>query len=119
MSTELKAAINKHFGSIETFKMLFSSAASAHFGSGWAWLYVDKHTNTLLIDTSDNQDTPLMLGNLPLLTLDVWEHAYYLDYKNERARWISEWWGVVDWAFVSEQYRVANQQYQLSFKTEL
>lgn len=88
------------FGSIDSFKEQFNAAATGLFGSGWVWL-----TPSLDIVTSPNQDNPLMDGGAePLMGLDVWEHAYYLDYKNKRADYIDAWWHVVDWEFVSSRY---------------
>jgi superoxide dismutase, Fe-Mn family len=119
MSALLKQALVRDFGSVDTFKQLFSAAAATHFGSGWVWLYFNKETNSLLIETTNNQDTPVSDGHTPLLTLDVWEHAYYLDYKNERNRFIEEWWGIVNWKFVSSVFVRAQGDNQLNFKTEL
>ncbi len=82
------------FGSIEKFKELFTAAAVGHFGSGWTWLVRDE-SNTLKIYSLPNQDSPLTLGHTPILTLDVWEHAYYLKYQNRRAEFIAAWWNVI------------------------
>jgi Fe-Mn family superoxide dismutase len=100
---ELANAINAAFGSFDDFKDKFSKAASTRFGSGWAWLYVDGNGN-LAVDSTPNQDTPLMEGNTPILGLDVWEHAYYLNYQNRRPDYISAWWNVVDWSAVAQNY---------------
>jgi Fe-Mn family superoxide dismutase len=102
-SGELAAAINDAFGSFEAFKDEFSNAAATRFGSGWAWLYVDENGD-LAVTSTPNQDTPLMDGNTPILGIDVWEHAYYLNYQNRRGDYISEWWNVVDWDAVAEEY---------------
>jgi len=90
----LKAEIEDAFVSVEKFKELFTQTAVGHFGSGWAWLARDKK-NTLKIYSLPNQDSPLTLGHTPLLTLDVWEHAYYLKYQNRRAEFVKVWWNVV------------------------
>jgi Fe-Mn family superoxide dismutase len=100
---DLAAAINTAFGSFDAFKDQFSKAAATRFGSGWAWLYVDGNGN-LTVGSTPNQDTPLMEGNTPILGLDVWEHAYYLNYQNRRPDYISAWWNVVDWSVVAQNY---------------
>lgn len=102
----LKQAIDKAFGSIDKFKEQFSAAAASRFGSGWAWLVNDK--GTLKITSTANQDNPLFdtaeIKGIPLLGLDVWEHAYYLKYQNKRADYIGNWWNVVDWDVVAQRY---------------
>lgn len=100
---ELADAINEAFGSFAAFKEAFTKAATTRFGSGWAWLYVDEDGD-LVVDSTPNQDTPLMDGNMPILGLDVWEHAYYLNYQNRRPDYISAWWNVVDWDVVADNY---------------
>lgn len=100
---ELASAIDAAFGSFEAFKEKFNKAASTRFGSGWAWLYVDGN-GSLAVDSTPNQDTPLMNGNTPILGLDVWEHAYYLNYQNRRPDYISAWWNVVDWSAVAKNF---------------
>lgn len=95
-------AINKEFGSFDKFKELFSSAALARFGSGWAWLVLNGKKPEIY--STANQDSPLMEGKIPLLGLDVWEHAYYLKYQNKRADYISAFWNVVNWDKVNELY---------------
>ena len=99
--------IEKDFGSFEKFKELFSSEAKSKFGSGWVWLVLTKN-NRLKVMTTSNQDNPLMNtekgGGYPLLGLDLWEHAYYLKYKNKRDEYISNFWKVVNWGFVNDQY---------------
>src|SRR5690606_4755013 len=102
----LADAINKAFGSFAAFKEEFTKAATTRFGSGWAWLVVDKDGNLKVISTP-NQDSPLMEGLTPILGLDVWEHAYYLKYQNRRPEYIQNWWNVVDWDAVSEEYQKA------------
>lgn len=92
--------IQEKYGSYQDFTDIFSAKAMSVFGSGWVWLQPD-----LEIITTPNQDTPLLTGgDAPLLGLDVWEHAYYLDYKNKRDDYIKAWWNVVDWAFVASRY---------------
>jgi len=96
----LAQAINKKFGNFAAFKAQFSDAALKQFGSGWAWLVRDK-SGELLVRSTPNQDSPLSDGQTPLLTLDVWEHAYYLKYQNKRADYIAAWWNVVNWEAVA------------------
>ncbi len=101
-TSELAKAIDTSFGSFSTFKDSFAKAGLGQFGSGWAWLVLDG--KQLKIEPTPNQDTPLSTGKTPLLGLDVWEHAYYLKYQNKRADYITAWWNVVNWDFVSERY---------------
>jgi superoxide dismutase, Fe-Mn family len=103
---ELATAINDTFGSFDQFKEAFSKAGATRFGSGWAWLYIDRNGN-LAVDSTPNQDTPLMDGNTPILGLDVWEHAYYLNYQNLRGDYIAAWWNVVNWDAVAAKYAAA------------
>ncbi len=98
-------AINKKFGSFDEFKKQFNDAAAKRFGSGWAWL-VFKDGDIFIVSTP-NQDSPIMDGQVPLLGLDVWEHAYYLKYQNRRPDYISAWWDVVNWDFVNSRYAAA------------
>ncbi len=105
-SGELTTAINSAFGSLDDFKKQFADAAMKRFGSGWAWL-VAAPDGSLSIASTPNQDTPLMEGKSPILGIDVWEHAYYLNYQNRRADYIAAWWNVVDWAKVSAMYAAA------------
>ena len=105
---DLMSAINSEFGSFESFKDEFSKAAATRFGSGWAWL-IEKD-GKLVVSSSANQDNPLMdvadvKGN-PILGLDVWEHAYYLQYQNRRPEYISAFWNVIDWNEVAKRYSV-------------
>lgn len=99
-------AINKAFGSFGDFKEKFSTAAATRFGSGWAWLV--KSDSGLIVASTPNQDNPLMdvseVKGLPVLCLDVWEHAYYLNYQNRRPEYINAFWNVVDWAEVSKKF---------------
>ena len=90
--------ISEQFGSLELFKKQFSEGATKLFGSGWQWLVLDG-TKLSLVSTQ-NQDSPLTAGKIPILGLDVWEHAYYLDYQNRRAEYIEKWWHVVNWEYV-------------------
>lgn len=103
---DLAEAIDKAFGSFDAFKEAFSTAAKTRFGSGWSWLYVDGDGN-LAVTSTPNQDTPLMDGNTPILGLDVWEHAYYLNYQNRRPDYVSAFWNVVNWDAVAEKYAQA------------
>jgi Fe-Mn family superoxide dismutase len=99
----LLAALQKTFKSVDAFKQKFTQAAISVFGSGWAWLCLDKKKR-LIITTTSNQNAPLNHGLIPLLGLDVWEHAYYLKYKNKRAEYIDAWWHVINWPYVQERY---------------
>jgi Fe-Mn family superoxide dismutase len=105
-SGELAGKINDSFGSFDGFKETFAKAAMTRFGSGWAWLYVDGQGN-LAVTSTPNQDTPVMSGGKPILGLDVWEHAYYLNYQNRRGDYISGWWHVVNWDQVAANYAAA------------
>lgn len=96
-------AIKKQFGSFEAFQEKFNAAAKTRFGSGWAWLSVDKNGG-LIISSTANQDTPFAQGLHPIMGLDVWEHAYYLKYQNRRPDYITAWWHVVDWEYVEANY---------------
>lgn len=104
-SGELADAINSKFGSFESFKEEFAKAATTRFGSGWAWLSVSN--GELEVSSTPNQDSPLMEGKTPVLGLDVWEHAYYLNYQNRRPDYISSFWNVVNWDEVSKRYSAA------------
>jgi Fe-Mn family superoxide dismutase len=100
---KLADAINSSFGSFSDFKDQFSKAAAGRFGSGWAWLCVDRG-GKLTITSTPNQDNPVSDGLSPVLGLDVWEHAYYLKYQNRRPDYISAWWNVVNWKQVEKNY---------------
>jgi Fe-Mn family superoxide dismutase len=97
----LLEAINASFGSFDEFKTLFTSMAIGLFGSGWAWLVKDED-GTLGIEAMSNAGNPLTNGQKPLLTCDVWEHAYYIDYRNARAKYVETFWNLVNWEFVSK-----------------
>ena len=105
-SGDLASSINSSFGSIDSFKEQFSKAATTRFGSGWAWLSVDRDSK-LVITSTPNQDSPISDGLIPVLGLDVWEHAYYLNYQNRRPDYISAWWNVVNWDQVSKNFSEA------------
>ncbi len=94
-------AINNSFGSFAAFKDLFSKTAIGQFGSGWAWLVKDD-SGRLAIEATSNADCPLKNGKIPILTCDVWEHAYYIDYRNARAKYIEAWWNLVNWDFANQ-----------------
>jgi Fe-Mn family superoxide dismutase len=107
-SGELAEAIDDAFGSFEDFKKQFSAAAAKVFGSGWTWLTFTPDKE-LVIESTPNQDSPLMNGGHPLLGLDVWEHAYYLKHQNRRAEYIDAWWNVVNWDYAAERYKEASK----------
>ena len=104
----LAEAINGAFGSFAAFKEAFAKAAATRFGSGWAWLVVG-NDGQLAVTSTPNQDTPVMEGKTPILGLDVWEHAYYLNYQNRRPDYVSAWWNVVSWEAVAANYAAANK----------
>jgi Fe-Mn family superoxide dismutase len=105
---DLADAINQSFGSFDSFKEQWAAAAApgAIFGSGWAWL-IASPDGSVRIETTQNQDSPLMEGKLPIIGLDVWEHAYYLTYRNRRPEYINSWWNVVDWEEAERRYQAA------------
>ncbi|CEP77801.1 MAG: superoxide dismutase [Defluviitoga tunisiensis] len=100
---KLAQRIDEVFGSFDKFKLEFSDSALNRFGSGWAWLVLDKYGHLSIISTP-NQDNPIMIGLYPILGIDVWEHAYYLKYQNRRAEYIESWWNVVNWEEVEKNY---------------
>ncbi len=104
---ELAAAIKSAFGSFADFKTKFTQAATTRFGSGWAWLLIKD--GKLAVESTPNQDNPIMSGGKPVMGLDVWEHAYYLKYQNRRPDYIEAWWNVVDWNAIAERYRQAKK----------
>ncbi len=99
----LAEAIGRSFGSLEAFKTEFSQKAGGLFGSGWAWLVRTPDGRLAAVQTN-NAGNPLTEGNRPLLTCDVWEHAYYIDYRNERRRYIEAWWKIVNWEFAAANF---------------
>lgn len=111
-SSVLTDAIQERFGSSERFREEFTTAAAGKFGAGWAWLYVDAHAQ-LNICTTSNQDNPLMdvvpsaHRGVPILGLDVWEHAYYLQYQNRRSDYITAFWEIVNWQEVEQRWQAA------------
>lgn len=102
---DLAAAIDATFGSFDAFKEKFATAAATRFGSGWAWLSVDG--GKLIVESTPNQDSPLMEGRTPILGLDVWEHAYYLNYQNRRPDYVSAFFNVINWEEVARRYAAA------------
>ena len=100
-SVELSDLIERDFGSMEDFKKLFLEKAASLFGSGWVWLVVTEDKK-LIIEAFSNADNPIHHNKTPLLTCDVWEHAYYIDYRNGRADYLQNWWKLVNWEFVSD-----------------
>ncbi|MFP3767456.1 superoxide dismutase SodA [Streptococcus sp. TATVAM-FAB35] len=105
-TADVLAAIEEAFGSFEDFKTAFTQAATTRFGSGWAWLVVNKD-GKLEVTSTANQDTPLSEGKKPILALDVWEHAYYLKYRNVRPNYIKAFFDIINWAKVAELYQAA------------
>jgi Fe-Mn family superoxide dismutase len=104
---DVAKAIDGAFGSFGKFQEQFTAAATGRFGSGWAWLVLDKG-KPIIVSTA-NQDCPLSAGQDPLLGIDVWEHAYYLKYQNKRADYVKAWWSVVNWDNVTERYKLAKK----------
>ena len=102
---EVAKAIDAKFGSFDAFKEEFAKAATTRFGSGWAWLIVDG--DGVAVTSTPNQDSPVMEGKTPILGLDVWEHAYYLNYQNRRPDYIGAFWNVVNWDVVEAKYQAA------------
>jgi len=106
---DLAAAIKSAFGSFADFKSKFSAAAAGRFGSGWAWLLFDKD-GKLAVDSTPNQDSPIMSGGRPVMGLDVWEHAYYLKYQNRRAEYIEAWWNLINWDAVASNFDLVQKK---------
>ena len=104
-AVRIKEAINEAFGDFSSFKEEFKKAAAGRFGSGWAWLVMEN--GKLAITSTANQDSPLMEGKTPILGLDVWEHAYYLKYKNVRPDYIAAFWNVINWDEVNKRFEAA------------
>lgn len=104
MSEDLKKKIENDFGSIDEFKLIFEKTAVGRFGSGWGWLVVNKDGNLEIMSTA-NQDNPMVDGLKPILAVDVWEHAYYLKYKNKRGDWVKAFWDIVNWDKVEELFK--------------
>jgi len=102
---KLADAIQSTFGAFATFKDQFSNAAATRFGSGWAWLVASG--GKLTVESTPNQDSPLMEGRTPILGLDVWEHAYYLKYQNKRPDYVAAWWNVINWDEVAKRLEAA------------
>ena len=103
----LAEAVNAAFGDFAAFKDKFSQAAATRFGSGWAWL-IRNASGKLEVNSTANQDSPLMEGQTPLLGLDVWEHAYYLNYQNRRPDYVAAWWNVVNWSEIAARFGAAS-----------
>lgn len=104
----LADAINAAFGSFSAFKEKFIAAGVGRFGSGWAWLVLDKD-GKLAVSSTPNQDNPMMEGMAPVMGCDVWEHAYYLKYQNRRPDYLAAWWNVVNWAEIAKRYAAAKK----------
>ncbi len=103
---DLAAAIDAAFGSFDAFQATFAAGAAGRFGSGWSWLVVNGNGGLEAYSTA-NQDSPLMQGHTPILGLDVWEHAYYLNYQNDRGAYVNAWWNVVNWDQVASNFDAA------------
>ncbi|MGI8891887.1 MAG: superoxide dismutase [Bacteroidia bacterium] len=116
-SGEVADAIKSSFGSFDDFKTKFKEQATGRFGSGWAWLIVSDRSGKLELTSTANQDAPIMdvaeKKGIPILGLDVWEHAYYLDFKNLRPNYVDAFWGVVDWDAVNNKYQEAKKNFYL------
>lgn len=106
ITSEVASAIDEAFGSFDAFKEKFAAAATGRFGSGWAWLVVNKE-GKLEVTSTANQDTPISEGKQPILGLDVWEHAYYLNYRNVRPNYIKAFFEIINWKKVDELYKAA------------
>ncbi len=107
ISTNFLEVINSTFGSIEEFKKQFEQLGLTQFGSGWAWLSVDNQSKKLVLSKTPNAESSLLLDQTPILTIDVWEHAYYLGYQNRRADYLKDMWNIVNWSEVERKYLAA------------
>jgi superoxide dismutase, Fe-Mn family len=103
---DLAKAIDSELGGFDKFKEQFTNSAITRFGSGWAWLNVEK-SGKLVVESTPNQDNPYMIGKTPILGVDVWEHAYYLNYQNRRPDYVAAFWNVIDWKAVENRYKAA------------
>jgi Fe-Mn family superoxide dismutase len=103
----LADAIQAAFGTFAEFKTKLSAAAMGRFGSGWAWLYL--HDDRLVVDSTPNQDSPLLTGGKPIMVIDVWEHAYYLKYQNRRNDYVEAWWNTLNWDQITQNYEEAKK----------
>jgi len=101
---KLGDAIRKAFGSFEDFRKKFSETAVTHFGSGWAWLVLNAD-GSVAVEATHDADSPIIHGKVPLLTCDVWEHAYYIDYRNARDKYVEAFWNIVNWVFASANFK--------------
>jgi superoxide dismutase, Fe-Mn family len=102
-SGDLANAISQTFGGLDQLKQQINQAGATRFGSGWAWLSLDS-TGKLVVESTPNQDSPLSEGRYPILGVDVWEHAYYLKYRNRRPEYLNQWWNVINWEAVAKRY---------------
>eukprot|EP01099_Mayorella_cantabrigiensis_P001090 TRINITY_DN1448_c0_g1_i1.p1 TRINITY_DN1448_c0_g1~~TRINITY_DN1448_c0_g1_i1.p1 ORF type:complete len:214 (+),score=66.95 TRINITY_DN1448_c0_g1_i1:57-644(+) len=102
--SKIAEAITSSFGTFDAFKDQFSAAAAGHFGSGWAWLVRDENNKLEVVSTHDAEN-PIKSGKTPVLTCDVWEHAYYIDYRNDRPKYVASWWNVVNWDFAEKNLK--------------
>lgn len=98
-------AIEKSFGSFKAFQDKFNAEATGHFGSGWCWVVRAPDSNQLEIISTHDAGNPLTLGKVPVLTCDVWEHAYYIDYRNARPKYLDQWWNLVNWKFAEHNLK--------------
>jgi Fe-Mn family superoxide dismutase len=105
---DLAKAIDSELGGFDKFKEQFTNAGMTRFGSGWAWLCVDK-SGKLVVESTANQDNPYMIGKTPILGVDVWEHAYYLLYQNRRPDYLAAFYNVIDWSAVEDRYKAAKK----------
>jgi Fe-Mn family superoxide dismutase len=104
-SGEVHEAIVASFGSFDKFKEKFTEAAAGHFGSGWAWLVREPNSNKLEIVQGHDAGNPLTEGKVPIINCDVWEHSYYIDYRNDRAKYLTAWWNLVNWEFAAKNLK--------------